>query len=201
MKKFFILAVTAVMFMFASCTSCSKSTPNDSDSVEVAVDTMFNVERAIAMDKQFMYDNYGGDYKWYECCILMENYMDEDTNGEVAGVSNVFQVQEEHGKSTDVYVVLTAHTPDTATYEVKQGFWVEDYSMNAEEINVTFAEAFAKVMTVNCPKPHSRQCVLRKEVGPKAANAQYIFGNMQAQIYVDAVTGDVSETNPVFPEE
>jgi hypothetical protein len=55
-------------------------------------------------------------------------------------------------------------------------------------------------MAANAPKPHSRQVVLRKEVGPNSINPQYIFGNFQAQLYVDAVTGDVKTKNPAFPD-
>ena len=58
-------------------------------------------------------------------------------------------------------------------------------------------------MEANCPKPHSKKCTLRKELGPNGAdvNAQYIFGNSEQQVYVDAVTGKVSLTNPVYPSE
>ena len=70
--------------------------------------------------------------------------------------------------------------------------------MDKEPIKITFAEALEKLNQVNFPKPHSRYCVLRKEVGPKDANVQYIFGNSKAQLYVDAVTGEVTDLNPVF---
>ena len=52
----------------------------------------------------------------------------------------------------------------------------------------------------NIPKPHSKNVVLRKEIGSLDANPQYIFGNSQAQVYVDAVTGEVRGYNPAFPE-
>ena len=95
---------------------------------------------------------------------------------------------------------MTVHTLDTSTIEVKEGFWVEDYPLNNEAVCISFEEAFTKLMEANCPKPHSRHCVLRKEIGPVDANPQYIFGNSRAQIYVDATTGEVSTINPVFPD-
>lgn len=70
--------------------------------------------------------------------------------------------------------------------------------MNDELIKLTYKDAFDRVMATNCPKPHSQHVVLRKELGPKVANPQYIFGNSSAQLYVDAVTGEVRDTNPVF---
>ena len=55
-------------------------------------------------------------------------------------------------------------------------------------------------MEVNLPKPHSKHVVLRKQIGPKACNPQWIFGNITSQIYVDAVTGEVNSKNPAFDE-
>lgn len=206
MKKIFMMLAIAFCLSlgFTSCDSCKKekdATPDENKS-EVVVKAELNVEHVTAADKQYMFTNYGGDYRWFESCILLQDFLDEENDGTIAGVSNVFQVvnEDEGGKSADVFVVLVAHTPDSTAYEVKQGFWVEDYPLNDEAIKVTFRDAYDKVMATNMPKPHSRHVVLRKEVGPVDANPQYIFGNTQAQIYVDAVTGDVSETNPAFPE-
>lgn len=70
--------------------------------------------------------------------------------------------------------------------------------MNEEVINISYKEAYEKMMEANYPKPHSKHCVLRKEVGPYDCNPQYIFGNIEAQIYVDAVTGAVSDQSPAF---
>ena len=108
-------------------------------------------------------------------------------------------VVRESGKSADVFVVLAAHTPEATTYEVKEGFWVEDCDMANEEIKLSFKDAYEKIMAVNLPKPHSRNCVLLKPLG-HGCNPQYIFGNKTAQLYVDAVTGEVSDKNPAFPD-
>ena len=159
-----------------------------------------NVENVTAMDKQQMFLNYGGEYSWFETQILLNNYLDEETDTLIAGITNVFQVVYMEETSGDAYVVLFSHTPDTSGMEVKYGFWVEDYDMSADSIKVTFKEAYDLMMAVNLPKPHSRHCVLRKELGPREANPQYIFGNSEAQIYVDAVTGKVSDKNPAFEE-
>ena len=219
MKKT-IMMMMAVMFSliigFSSCNSCGKPQVAPADSTEVVdsaaidsaavVDSTINeaalvVENIVSTDRQSMYLNYGGDYRWFETCILMKDFLDsEDCDGTIAGISNVFQVVREEGKTADVHVILYAHTPDTTSVEVKKGFWVEDMPMNNEAIKVTFKQAYDKMMQANCPKPHSKHCVLRKQVGPVEANPQYIFGNSQAQVYVDAVTGEVRGYNPAFPE-
>ena len=175
--------------------ACKKSKKNPTTPVEI------NVENVTSSDKEYMTSNYDSIYKWFESCIVLENFLDEDScDGKVASVTNVFQVIKEKEKGYDVFVVLATHTPDdTASIEVKQGFWVEDFPLDS--IKVTFKEAFDKVMATNSPKPHSKQCVLRKEVGPIAANPQYIFGNIRGQLYVDAITGEVSDKDPSFPEK
>jgi hypothetical protein len=57
------------------------------------------------------------------------------------------------------------------------------------------------MMSVNFPKPHSKHVTLRNPVGPAAVNAQWIFGNIKEQIWIDAVTGEAKKSNPAFPEE
>ena len=160
-----------------------------------------NVERVTTADKQYMFNHFGIAYKMYETCILLKDYMDEECDGTILGVSNVFQAVREDGKSADVCVVLATHTAEDATYEAKQGFWVEDFPLNDEIVRYSYKEAFSKMMASNYPKPHSRNCVLRKPIGPKPCNPQYVFGNIQAQLWVDAVTGEVRTSNPAFSED
>lgn len=212
-RNFILMFLMGLLISFASCSGCSKGediTQQDSIAVDsiTVVDSVTKtaglvVENLVSMDRQDMFNNYAKDYRWFETCILLKDFLDEDCDGTVAGVSNIFQVVEEseNGKTFDVHVVMFAHTPDTAAVEVVHSFWVEDLPMENEAIKVTFKEAFEKVMAVNYPKPHSQHVVLRKQLGLIDANPQYIFGNTEAQLYVDAVTGDVSNKNPVFPED
>ncbi len=194
-----ILVCLSLMFGFTACEKKKTAVLDD----KAVNQTEFVVENLISMDRQDMFTNYGKVYRWYETCIVLDEFMDEECDGSIKGVSNVFQTIEEfeEGKSFDTHVVMFTHTPDTTAVEVKWGFWVEDFPLNDEVIKVTFKEAFDKVMATNYPKPHSQHVVLRKEIGPNDANPQYIFGNSHAQIYVDAVTGEVSDKNPVFPSD
>ena len=198
MKKLSALSVlAAAVIILMGATSCDPN-KKGKKSEEPVVTEAVNVENAIGIAHEYMNLNYGTGYRWYECCILMKDYLDEDTDGAVEGVSNVFQVLEPHGSSIDTHVVLIATNGENTTVEVKHGFWVEDFPLNEEAIEITYEQAFERVMAANYPKPHSRHCVLRKEVGPVAANTQYIFGNNSAQLYVDAQTGEVTDTNPVY---
>jgi len=201
MKKLLLCALVCAMFIgVTSCNSCKKNETN----VEAKVDTTLVVENIISTDREAMTLQYDSAYRWYETCITVKDFFDGDSVGEpvVMGVSNIFQyVVDQDSTSADIQVVLYTHVKDTCVVEARPGFWVGDMILNNEEIKLTFVDAYNKMMQANCVKPHSRQCVLRKELGPiLGVNPQYIFGNVQRQVYVDAVTGNVTDKNPVFPK-
>ena len=125
----------------------------------------------------------------------MKEYLDEDCSGAIESVTNVFQTLDEND---DPRVYRFTHTADTTIVKVDFGWWCEDVILDGEEINLTFVEAFEKAMTSDAVKPHSRCCTLREPLGPNVINPQYIFGNVNAQLYVDATTGDVVTENPAF---
>lgn len=159
------------------------------------------VETTTASDKNFMCDAYGCGYDWFETQITLNEYLDdENCTGTVASMSNVFQIQEEFDEGIDVKVITIEHSPSDMNVIVKDGFWIEDFPLLENEVKITFRQAWKRLNKANLPKPHSRKCVLRKEIGPRGCNPQYIFGNIHSQIYVDAVTGDVSDTNPAYKD-
>ena len=119
MKKLSALSVlAAAVIILMGATSCDPKNKGKK-SEEPVVTEAVNVENAIGIAREYMYLNYGAGYRWYECCILMKDYLDEDTNGAVEGVSNVFQVLEPHGSSIDTHVVLIATNGENTTVEVK----------------------------------------------------------------------------------
>ena len=200
MKKvlFTLMAAIAILAGVSSC----KCTSDKQETAEPAVEQAeLVVENLISTDRQSMYTKHGGDYRWFETGVVLKDFLDEENDGSIEMVVNVFQVVE-HLDSTsfDTFVYKYQHTLEENAEDSVHGFWVEDYPLNDEEITVTFRQAYEHLMETNLPKPHSRQVVLRKEIGPVDANPQYIFGNSQAQIYVDAVTGEVRNYNPAFPK-
>lgn len=201
MKKLFVI-LTSLLLMIgvSSCNSCNKNTETviKDPAIEFVSD---NTSHLIALDRQNMFLNYGKDYKYYETSIVLRDYLDEENDGTIVGVSNIFQVLSQKESGFDVNVVMFTHVGDTTDVKVVPTFWVEDQPMNDEEIVIDFTKAFELINQVNLPKPHSRQVVLRKELGPIACNPQWIFGNQVSQIYVDATTGEVKDYNPVYGKE
>ena len=200
MKKvlFTLMAAIAIISGVSSC----KCTSDKQETAEpVAEQAELVVENLISMDRQSMYTNHGEGYRWYETGVVLKDFLDEENDGSIEMVVNVFQVVENlDSTSFDTFVYKYQHTLEGNAEDSVHGFWVEDYPLNEEEITVTFRQAYERLMETNLPKPHSRHVVLRKEVGPVDANPQYIFGNSQAQVYVDAVTGEVRNYNPAFPK-
>ena len=195
MKKFLVFLMGVMLMIGVSACTCSRQKKDVDPAVAELV-----VENVVSLDRQAMNLAHGGDYRWFETGVQLKNWLDEENDGSIDMVVNVFQVVEEYDSTSfDTFVYKYQHFSDgTVNEEGIHGFWVEDYPLNEEVIAVTFKEAFEKVQEVNLPKPHTRQVVLRKQVGSKEANPQWIFGNLREQIYVDAVTGAVSDKNPAF---
>ena len=209
MKKFSFLAglmLAIAGVMTTGCTGCQSENKEQpkvaaTDYDGVASDKL-NAEHVIAMQRQNMYNiAKGRDYRWFETTIELADFIDsENQEGVIKEITSVFQTIEESATGADTWVqyIATNAAKGTMIPNPIHSFWMEDFPLDKEPIKITFAEALQKLNEVNFPKPHSRYCVLRKEVGPKDVNVQYIFGNSKAQLYVDAVTGEVTDLNPVF---
>ena len=195
MKKVFILLMAiSLMFSFNSCDWFNKNKDNEKKEIIV--------ENVVKADRDYMTENYGNTYVWYETQIFLNDYLDEECDGSFSEIVDVFQVITTIDSTKfDTKVIKMYHVADSSYIEEIEGFWVEDMNMNDEIISVTYKQAFQLINEVNFTKPHSKNCVLRKEVGPIEANPQYIFGNIESQLYVDALTGDVTDESPSFCDE
>ena len=187
----------------SSCSKCSnEGVNNDADSLTVdSVISLETIPHMISTDRQEMYLQVQNDYRWFETCVQFEDFLDEENDGIVHSVINIFQAVVEKDGGADVAVYAFTHLADTMAVYPKMGFWVEDFPLNEEVIKLTWKEAYDRIMQTNAPKPHSKQACLRKPIGPLNCNPQYVFGNISEQLWVDAVTGEVKNSNPAFPDE
>lgn len=190
MRKFFVILMGVMLMIGAVSCTCSKQ-----KAVEL------NVENTISADRESVYLNHGKDTRWFETRVVLKDWLDEGGDGSVEEIVNVIQTYEQiDSTSADTYVYYCRHTVEGRTEEEHHGFMVGDENLNDRKILVNFKSAYEKVKASDFVKPHSRQVVLRKEAGMIEANPQWIFGNQEAQLYVDATTGEVRDTNPAFPE-
>ena len=207
MKKSFILTfLMGLVLSFASCTGCSNgdNTGKDSSLIDtINIKEAIDVSHAIALDRQTMYAKYKDNYRWYETEILLPYFLYSDSvTSDPEMVVNVLQSIVEEGNGADVWVHKFQHFKDgTVVHDSIQGFWIENYALNDEVIKLNYTTAYDRMMQSNFPKPHSRYVTLRNPIGPVAINAQWIFGNINEQIWIDAVTGDAKNSNPAFQKE
>lgn len=208
MKKTIILSLLMMLFIsvsvgLTSCKSCNGSNEKTDKAVGTSQVTSVIVENTISTDREGLFINFGDNVRWFETTITLKDFLnDENCDGSVANVVNTFQKIITFDKGYDTMVYLFQHDYlGTNKLDSIHTWFAEDNPLNEEQITLTFNDAFNRVMESNYPKPHSRYCVLRKEVGPVAANPQYIFGNNKSQLYVDAVTGEVNVQNPAYNKE
>lgn len=211
MRKFlfFSLMLMCVSMMTTGCSSC-QSEKQQQDSVSVSsgdIDGVLpeitaSVENVISLDRQDMFKvTKDGDYRWFETTVMYSDYLDDDCDAsevKILSITNTFQCVTLIGNGADTKVYIYETTGKGKTCRAYDTFMLEDEPLNDEDILLTFDDAYNKLMEANITKPHSMYCVLRKPVGPMECNAQYIFGNRKTQVFVDAVTGDVSSENPAF---
>lgn len=183
------------LIIFCSCNSCKNE-----KNTNVVPDSMV-VEKIISTDKEAMY-LINKDYRWYETMVLFNNYLDEENDGSIAEVVNVFQaIINYNEKSFDTKVYKFQHFADgTCIVDSVKGFWIEDFPLVDSVKIIPFKRAFELTQEVNLPKPHSRHVCLRNPIGPKECNPQWIFGNIESQLWLDAVDGTIRTSNPAFPE-
>jgi len=179
--------------LFCSCNSC------DNKEEKKSVTT---VEQMISADTDSMKAK-GNEFVWYETLILLDNYLDADTIAKPAEIVNVFQAVKKYSEqSFDTKVYKFQHFADgTFANDSTEGFWIEDYPIKDSLVKIPYDSAFVLMQQVNLPKPHSRHVCLRTPMGPLDCNPQYVFGNIQEQIWIDATTGEARNSNPAFPVE
>ena len=203
MKKSFILTflIGLVTSLFISCAGCSSNKEDVKLQDSVVTTAVLDVEHSIALDRQTMYVNYKDNYRWYETEILLPEFMDSDSaTSDPEMIVNVLQSVVEEGNGADVWVHKFQHFKNgEIVHDSIQGFWIENYALNDEVIKFKYTEAWDRMMAVNYPKPHSKHVTLRNPIGPVSVNTQWIFGNVREQLWCDAVTGEIRNSNPAFP--
>lgn len=185
MKNFIkIFAILAVFLL--SFTSCEKNKPISNDIEQIVP------EQFISTNMEDMFISYEENFVWYNTTVVLKDSLNKAEHFNIESINSVFQVN----GNTPKVVIFDYITGKTTI----NGIWMECFPLNYSDIKLTFKEAYDKLMETNYPKPHSKNITLRKAIGPNICNPQYIFGNTKYQLFVDAVTGEVTDVDPVFGE-
>ena len=77
--------------------------------------------------------------------------------------------------------------------------WIEDANLSDKPVKLSAEDAIGRLKEWNGVLP--RDCnfiTLRLPVGPKDCNPQWVFGDVYDVLFIDAVTGEVTDSNPAF---
>ena len=205
MKKIlFIGLLLAIAGIVATgCGSCQsgnnkQEVVSNSDYDGVVKDFTAGVEHIIAVHRQTMNGIANGKYfSWYETKVLFNDIltMENIDDLHVVDVTDVFQTF-----SPDLCQTITSNVvKGTLIPAPVPDIWIEDFDMGVSEIILTVDDVLQRLKEWNGVLPESRGIVLRKPVGPQPCNPQYVIGNTSDVIFVDAVTGDITDWCPAFP--
>lgn len=80
-----------------------------------------------------------------------------------------------------------------------QDIWIEDRNLSDAEIILDAESVLQKLKEWNGVLPQGAKSIsLRRPTGPKDCNAQWVLGSIDNPLFIDAVTGDVRDSNPAF---
>jgi hypothetical protein len=79
-----------------------------------------------------------------------------------------------------------------------QDIWIEDANLSDKEIKLTCEDVLKRLKEWNGVIPPGISMSLRYPVGACECNAQWVIGDVSDVIFVDAVTGEVSNWDPAF---
>lgn len=163
----------------------------------VAMDFSADVEHIVALHRQTVYAKYGGDYSWYEVQVYLNDIITAENIDDlhVTDVTTVFQ-----RFSPDLCITVTSNAAKGTLVTVPTpGLWIEDMDLTDDNVKLTFADALSRLKEYNGVWPQgATKFYLRKPLGPVRCNPQWITGGVYDPLFIDAVTGEVSDWNPAF---
>lgn len=209
MKKwhlFCLVLAIACMTAMSSCNGCSGNAPGkeqvtnkfQTDYDGVVPDMSDGASHVIALHRQTMFSLADGKgFAWYQTKFTFADSLDLNTLGDAVlkEVTSTFQTF-----SPDLsYTITTNAVKGTLIPAPTPGLWIEDFDLGNTDIKLGILDVIERLTAWNGVLPPAVSITLRKPVGPKPCNAQYVIGNPYQVIFVDAVTGDIADWNPAFP--
>ncbi|MBP5425062.1 MAG: hypothetical protein J6Y33_03200 [Prevotella sp.] len=211
MKKIIFLMgllMTIAAAGLSSCKGCKGETPKTDDPAArvyhdydgVVQDFTAGVSHIQALHRQTMFRLVdGGAYEWRNSRIVFNDSVTAEAIDDlhVTDVNDVFCYWDTARGPMVQFVNSNVRDGIQIPWPVS-GVWIEDADMSEAPIKLDPEQALMRLKEVNCPIPPAKGMSLRLPVGPVACNPQYVVGDVFDVIFIDAVTGEVSNWNPAF---
>lgn len=207
MKKFIFLGLVAVAALFTGCSSCHSDKAKQEakevvthDYDGVVVDFSAGTEHIQALHRQAANTLIGQKFEWRNSKILFNDYITAETLDDlhVVDVTDVFYYW--HDGPWVQYI----------TSNVKQGtlvpslipdVWIEDDDLSNAEIVLSAEDVLQLLSEWNGIIPPAKVLILRIPIGPKKCNPQWVIGDTKQVLWIDAVTGEITDWCPAFPKK
>lgn len=206
-KSIFICLLLAIVGMMATgCSSCqSENKKQDAKKVTVHADydgviTDFSagVDQIVALHRQTMFSMIKANYEWRNLQVTFNDVINTETIDDlhITDVTNVFYYWNEGPwvqyitSNVKKGMLIPAKIPDV---------WIEDADMSEAEIKLSAEDVLKRLKEWNGIVPPANAMILRLPIGPRRCNAQWVIGNIDKVIFIDAVTGEITDWCPAFP--
>lgn len=212
MKKIIFLMLALVTLGMTvgvvACAGCSKGETQKIDDPVVVYhdydgvvqDFTAGVEHIQALHRQTMFSLIDGqEYQWRNSKVLFNDSITQESidNLHVVEVTDVFFYWDKV-VGPQVQYIATNVKKGTMIPPTIQDVWIEDANLSDKEIKLTVKDVLNRLKEWNGVLPPARGMSLRYPVGPCECNAQWVIGNEFDVIFIDAVTGDISNWCPAF---
>ena len=204
MKRiFFYMLMVIAVSMMASCNGCSeskeKATVFTADYDGVVQDFTAGVDHIVATHRQTMFSlAEGNKYEWRNLQVKFNRKITLETLDDlhVVDITDVFYYWDDGPwvqyitSNIKNGMLIPAKIPD---------IWIEDEDMSEAEIKLWPEDVIKRLKEWNGIVPPASTMILRRPVGPRRCNAQWVIGNIGEVIFIDAVTGEITDWCPAFP--
>lgn len=216
MKKIIFLMLALVTLGMTvgvvACAECSKGETPKIDAPVVVYhdydgvvqDFTAGVGQIQALHRQTMFSLIGSkEYQWRNSRVILNDTvtMENIDNLHVVAVNDVFFYWD--GVKGPMVQYINSH----AKYGVQIPYpindvWIEDADMSKQPIKISAEQALMRLKEWNGILP--KDCnfiILRLPVGPKDCNVQWVFGDVDDVLFIDAVTGEIRDYDPAFSRQ
>lgn len=214
MKKslFLSLLLAIVSIMATGCVGCqseNKEQPNERvnyhDYDGIVQDFTAGVSHIQALHRQTMYQlaQQGkpvNGYQWRNSRVIFNDTLTFDNIDDIhiTDVNDVFFYWDKEKGPQVQYVNVNVKRGTQVPWPISD-VWIEDKDLSDQPIKLSAEEAILKLKEWNGVLP--KDCnfiILRMPVGPKDCNPQWTFGDIDDVLFIDAVTGEIRDSNPAF---